>query len=60
MNELNKRSRKLKARKKQELYRKKRKKIESAKKYAKEFRGKMPLDKMEKIKRDLIMNMIKL
>ena len=58
MNELNKRNRRLKARRKQELYRKKRKKVESAKKYAEDFRGKMPLDKIEKIKKDLALQTI--
>ena len=58
MNELNKRNRRLKARRKQELYRKKRKKVEAAKKYAEDFRGKMPLDKIEKIKRDLTLQTI--
>ena len=58
MNELNKRNRRLKARRKQELYRKKRKKVEAAKKYAEDFRGKMPLDKIEKIKKDLALQTI--
>ena len=58
MNEANKRNRRLKARRKQELYRKKRKKVEAAKKYAEDFRGKMPLDKIDKIKKDLALQTI--
>ena len=58
MNELNKRNRRLKARSKQEVYRKKRKKVEAAKKYAEDFRAKMPLDKIEKIKKDLALQTI--
>ena len=58
MNELNKRNRRLKARAKQEVYRKKRKKVELAKKYAEDFRGKMPLDKIDKIKKDLALQTI--
>ena len=58
MNELNKRNRRLKARRKQELYRKKRKKVEAAKKYAEDFRGKAPLDSIRKIKRDLALQTI--
>jgi len=58
MNELNKRNRRLKARRKQELYRKKRKKVEAAKKYAEDFRGKMPLDRIDKIKKDLALQTI--
>ena len=58
MNELNKRNRRLKARRKQEVYRKKRKKVEAAKKYAEDFRGKMPLDRIDKIKKDLALQTI--
>jgi len=58
MNEANKRSRRLKTRMKQEVYRKKRKKVEAAKKYAEDFRGKMPLDRIDKIKRDLALQTI--
>ena len=58
MNEANKRSRRLKARMKQEVYRKKHRKIEAAKKYAEDFRGKMPLDKIDKIKKDLALQTI--
>ena len=59
MNDLNKRNRRLNAKRKHEQFRKKRRKIEAQKKYALDFRGKMPLDNMEKIERDLKIQTIK-
>ena len=53
MNDLNKRNRRTEAKRKHELSRKKRRKIEANKKYAERFRGKMPLDTMKKIVRTL-------
>ena len=55
MNNPNRRS---KAKSSKELKRKKRRKIEAAKRYAEDFRGKAPLDSIKKIKRDLALQTI--